>query len=85
MKIKDLLTDESKWLQGSHRDGTPCCLERAVEVCYGDNKTLEQDIKSRIDKYLGGDGSVNMRIIYWNDAPERTFADIRRLIEELDI
>lgn len=95
MKVRELLTDESKWTQKAcARDAigkvltaidrrsigaAACwCTLGAMEVCY--TKFTDWDsVRDRIVK------SVGMSVSTWNDAPERTFADVRKLIEELDI
>ena len=91
MKIRNLLTDESKWCKGV--DAQDCngdeiryddpkahsfCLVGALEVCYRDEGNIIYAIKDKIRLRIGD-------ITRWNDAPERTFEDVRKLIEELNI
>jgi len=91
VKIRELLSDESKWTKGaSTRDvaGRPVnpldtaavcwCLDGAAEKCaVGFNEyrdvmdTLAEKLKPAPYK--------------WNDAKQRSFADVRLLVEKLDI
>lgn len=97
MKVREYFTDETRWVQGQaavDRDGVPVknldsplvarrCLYDAIRWCY------------RLDKYEFGRIvllTINAlvqessgRITVWNDAPERTFAEVRMLVERLDI
>lgn len=80
MKVRDLLTDETKWSKGKsvvYRDDVACawCLSAAVDRCYGASYLL---VMNRVANHVGGP-------IGWNDAPSRTFAEVRALVEELDI
>lgn len=89
MKIKDVLTDESKWCQhyyAKDKDGVPVsrlspeackfCLSGAMQNCYGVNQfKIINRINEEVDDFM----------VSWNDAPERTFAEVRALIEKLDI
>lgn len=88
MKVQDILTDESKWTQRAYaRDAGGCGVhefdETAVKFCImgAINKAYPRDkwpaIKKRLLKHCDG--------VHWNDSPNRTFADVRGLIEKLDI
>lgn len=87
MKIKDLLTDESKWTKNTFarneegsptilQQGTCWCLLGGVRFCYLDGQETETKIRDKLN--------VDS-IALWNDAPERTFSDVKKLVEELDI
>lgn len=92
LKIRELLSDESKWTQGHlalRADGLDTavevddairfCLYGAVERCYGPFGVLRShEIYGRIIDDLRTDP------VRWNDAPDRTFADVRALVERLD-
>lgn len=91
MKVRDLLTDESKWtksLYARDRDGfaTDCdsltatcwCLDGAMQRCYG----LTQDYNLA---FVCVARRIKSGVVAWNDAPERTFGEVRALVEELDI
>lgn len=90
MKIKELLTDSSKWTKGSlaktetncyvspsHTQAVCWCLLGAIFRCY---KETELEISAKIFKTLG----INS-ITDWNDSPERTFDEVKALVLELDI
>ncbi len=91
MKIKDLYTDESRWTKGayarngdghavlfSEHDNAYCfCLVGAIYKCYPDQIN---EIRKRIGTHLG------IELVYeWNDNPSRTFAEVKSLVEVLDI
>lgn len=88
MKIKELFTDSSRWTKGAlARDingeftdidhGYSFCLSRAIYKCYPyDSKLIIFKIKPKLKEPL---------IVNWNDAPERTFEEVKALVEELDI
>jgi len=93
MKIRDLLTDESKWAKGDYafdekgefvhpesKYARSFCLLGAAKKIYTTDRALSR-IKRKINKYVGPDSSA----IIFNDDPSTTFADIRKLVEELDI
>jgi hypothetical protein len=98
MKLKELLSSPDKWIQGHYAldaegdvidaqdpDAVCFCLQGAIRRCYNDGKepyrfTDEyKGVKSRILHEIGEP------ITTWNDAPERTFEDIKQLVEKLDI
>lgn len=93
MKVQDILTDESKWTKGAlARDingfevddvrsekAVKFCLFGAIDRALGKTFSDSMAIDYQICKKLGKDS------VLWNDAPERTFAEVRGLIEELDI
>lgn len=94
MKIKDLLTDESKWVKGhsaTDKEGyavnpigenAVCwCLIGAMEKCYGRNNALEL---LRVSIKIVEKIQTNA-ITTWNDDSKRKFSDIKKLLEELDI
>jgi len=94
MKIKELLTDESKWtkLYGARNENNDpvnprsseavCwCLIGAYIKCYGYGHNDEIYMRLR-NKTLELN---NIEIDSFNDSPTTTFADIRKLVEELDI
>ena len=91
MKVRELLTDESKWTQGfdarsksgrrvdwESRAAVRWCLLGAVYYCYGTDKDY-----ARVFDLIKGE--VGPYIATWNDTSGRTFADVRALIEKLDI
>lgn len=94
MKIKELLNDESKWVQGWYsvdKDGAvvppnvpeACCwcLEGATMRCYG---TDEPDIThNKIRPHLPKEYEGN--VVRFNDDAKTTFEDIRKVIEKADV
>jgi hypothetical protein len=90
MKVRELLSDESKWTKGyvardiqgypvlNFRDGRACswCLVGAIRYCY----SMYDPIWIKVKVKLGC--SV---ISEWNDTPGRTFAEVKALVEELDL
>ena len=91
MKIHELLTDESKWTQAAYArdaDGFMCshfcldaasfCLLGAAERCYGLGEKLHGIIEKLSDA-AGGN------FVLWQDAPDRTFQEVRELILKLDV
>ncbi len=91
MKVRELLSDASKWTQGGAyalcrlgtsvepRSSFACkfCLAGAVYHCYPDSY---EAVLGKIRNYLG-----NPKIISWNDNPSRTFSEVKTLAETLDI
>ncbi len=85
MKVKELLTGPEKWTQGHlmvDASGTiygppvRWCLLGAVHHCYGKQAS---PIAIQINERLG------WGMVKWNDQPERTFEDVRQLVNEMDI
>lgn len=93
MKTKELFDKPEKWTKGHYSlmsNGEPClpfmgdavcwCLAGAVHFCYQDNYKLRDAVFKTIDNSLG-----YLTISEWNDAPERTFEEVKALVEKLDI
>lgn len=91
MKVKELFSDPSKWTQNTlYRDNTgkevpwnnpnivSFCLLGAIRHCYRYFQYIPIEILVR-DKLIIGD------ITIWNDDPDRTFEEVKELVEELDI
>ena len=94
MKIRELLTDESKWCKKSYAfdaqgrkttgyspNAVKFCLVGAAQHCYGTGY-IEYVIKMQDALKRKFDVGV---IALWQDQPERTFAEVKALVEELDI
>ena len=98
MKVKELFSDESRWTRfrmARTPDGEGClpdnpdascwCLLGAIEVCYScyAGSTHFSILYDKIvqDLNLVGDSFI----LEWNDAPERTFEEVKQLVERLDI
>ena len=92
MKIRELLSNETKWTKGANarnRSTCPCdpcspdavswCLYGAFLACY-----RADEVEFPIDVLLRSEmGLVNA--IKLNDEPTTTFEDIKVLVEKLDI
>jgi hypothetical protein len=112
MKIKELLTDESKWTQETlaknengervsptQSDAVCWCLVGAIYKCYSPYeqpkiyfklsdkfKVYAKLInKFNINSIQIDNRRIDNRIGIWNDQSTRTFDDVKRLVEELDI
>lgn len=91
MLVRELLISEDKWTKGAgarsinqqivatNSPNAVCwCIFGALDRCYPNyNNWLR--VYVRINKELGKD------MMAWNDEPERTFEDVRHLVEKLDI
>ncbi len=101
MKIKDLLSDESKWTKGANarmeptRNSIPVapegpdavcwCLLGAAAKCYIGQPIALQDSLAKIKEGINRPGGINDAIADWNDRPCRTFAQIQELVTRLDV
>lgn len=91
MKIKELLSDNTKWCkkhcaldinglptESSSPEAVCWCLFGAMRKCYGrDDKFGE--IWVTIESAIGQSAT------HWNDYQNRTFADVKALVERLDV
>lgn len=100
MKIRELLTDESKWTKGAAaRDasGEPVLcndpsavawsLDGALEALYGDWIDLfspAKPIRYAILRHAGLKEGSD-HVSEWNDHKKRKFSEVKALIEEMDI
>lgn len=96
MKMHELLASPEKWTKGAyamdasglhvperHPDARRWCLLGAANYCYGlASVAVEMRIR---DALLAGSGDKATGIASWNDAPDRTFDDVRKLLLDLDI
>lgn len=82
MKVYELLARPEAWVQGtggrSNSEGKTVawCLLMAMYHCYGGYICKEVDLVRR---------RVDNNVVSWNDAPERTHAEVVALCKELDI
>jgi len=90
MKLQELFTDPTTWCQRdfaqtstgisigpSNPEATCWCLAGGIMKCY---PTEEYGIiRNTLSRRIGGP------LLDWNDAPERTFEEVKALVEELDI
>jgi hypothetical protein len=98
MKIRELLTDKSKWIKGAYakdkygdsinesdQDACQWCLDGAGYCCYGIGvwqKEVRPKVCTAIEKLNQQKDAV---VVNWNDDPNTTFEDVKKLVEELDI
>lgn len=93
VKIRELLTDESKWTQfTAARDinGAPVfldnenavcwCLIGAVSWCYRSDPKQLNMVMNKLWDELG-----NGEVVKWNDNFNRTFEEVKALVVKLDI
>ena len=86
MTVSELLNTESQWGQGMsiRRKGRMCLLEAVYAAYPGDHAYCK--VRDLIRNYLGfGPDSSFQSVVLWNDSPQRTFADVRQVIEALNI
>lgn len=93
MKIRELLTDKSKWTKGydaqdisgertspMSEEAVCWCLAGALHRCYLPEQ--RQEIQDKIGLNIS---ILFASIVGWNDMPDRTFEEVKALVEELDI
>jgi hypothetical protein len=92
MKVKDLLSDASAWTRGTmarDKSGKPCDPrdDRAVQFCLvGAIRRVYRGWGERMRAYDDVSRVIGNTIIeYWNDAPDRTFLDVLRVLEKADV
>jgi hypothetical protein len=101
MKVKDLLSDASKWTQGAAaRDkwGKLCsplspdaecyCVLGALERAYPADRQERLRAACKIRDAivsLGWKCKYTINVGVWNDAHERTFDDIQKALEKADV
>ncbi len=96
MKVREFFTDETRWCKdamaktpegrpaGTNDPAAACrCLGGAIIYCYSNNYSTVEKSDEVFRKVYPAIGTEN--ITAWNDFPERTFADVKALVEELDI
>lgn len=94
MKIKELLTDASKWTQGTSArnaqgkavptkspEATSWCLVAAYVKVYGSNNFDE--FKLKVNSQLNR--AMTEPVSTWNDVRGRTFEEVKQLVNDLDI
>lgn len=83
------------WRQGPYdRADLRVCLTEALSYSSTGNLTFIKEVADHLGLVYGGPGQGNRRgsggglgdarpVVQWNDAPERTFAQVERLLTEL--
>lgn len=98
MKVGELLSTAAQWTKGApsrdkrgkalcemyHKGAVKWCLSRAIKHCYVPDTAECAVVREAVCNYLHKENETYY-IVGWNDAPERTFADIKALVEALDI
>jgi hypothetical protein len=100
MKVKDILSDPSKWTQGAAArnkrgelcsvlspDATRFCILGAIARVYRSRKSMrecERRVAAAIEA-LGGRITYSTEIGDWNDNPYRVFEEVRQVIKKADI
>ena len=101
MKMRELLTDESRWTKDAYardKDGKTVshdleeaysfCLVGAMFRCYN-VKPWWDPVRDKIIEELRKTFNVSERssisITLWNDKRSTTFADVKALVDKLDI
>lgn len=82
--LDELFSDESKWMKGVSFQGECFCLVIGARAVSHGAERREIAMVRALHKTAGlperfADGPTLGR---WNDAPERTFADIKKLIAD---
>jgi hypothetical protein len=93
MTLQEFFSDESKWGKGTDPNWTEgqCCLSVACNKITNDDFDATEKLKRKIVAIIAprraNDAWYELchAIYEWNDAPERTFADIRKLIEGANV
>lgn len=91
MKVRELLDGPEKWTKGlSARDASGSmvdvdspyavcwCLYGAMQRCYGLGTVAISAAYGKVAALVGS-------VVAWNDAPQRTFADVKDTVDYLDI
>jgi hypothetical protein len=97
MKAKDLLSDKSRWTQGAlarDRVGRECtpespdaesfCIVGALCRVYLDDAAINEAIDS-VNLVITPMSGYGDEIEEWNDDPDRTFAEVRLVLEIADV
>ena len=91
MKIKDLLTDKTKWTRRNYAvkeaghpvhfsdpEAVAFCMYGAIDKCYRTSHDNQRVVDLVRD-------SLPSEIAQWNDDPKTTFEDVKAIVERLDI
>lgn len=99
MKVKELLSSPDKWTKGAtardtyglrvftkDKNAVCWCLVGATIKCYCSCTNTAADPNCKVKEiYEKINEKIDTTITIWNDSPERTFEDVKKLVEELDI
>jgi len=99
MKVKELLTSASKWtIRAMARDKSDVqctvedsdvfcfCLLGAIYHCYDDYDDRRSVVR-KVLRAINADHfeDKELAVTVWNDHPDRTFQEVKALVERLDI
>ena len=97
MKMKELLSSESKWTQqhyATDKRGRSCssfdpeavcyCLLGALNKCYVNDAEYD-DAKRLLQKTIEKKYGLIFSIAKWNDNPERKFKEVKEILEEANL
>lgn len=97
MKMKELFKNKSMWTKGAlardknkdvispiSSDACSWCLKGGLMKCYQDEVIFDK-IQMCILKYIQEKYPSFSNLPNWNDATRRTFEDVSKLVQELDI
>ena len=62
-----------------------CCLWGAIQYCYDDIAERNLVLSKFQSEWKTGTDYILLHIVDWNDSDERTFDDIKQLVNKLDI
>lgn len=98
MKMRELLTDNSRWCQNSYArdvegisvptlsgEAYSFCLVGALVRCYegdGEADLIEERLLAVMNQ-MGVD--TELGLTEWNDAPGRTFEEVKTVLEQADV
>lgn len=95
MTIQELFKDPSTWTKGAYArneqgksvgarsgDAKCFCLQGALAHCYGGTPDYYK-ISDKVSEELYS--RCYLDTIAWNDAPERTFEEVKQLVTELNV
>ena len=84
--LQELFKNPKRWTKGRYKDrktydeSTCFCLIGGIIAVYGDDRRVEYKVSRYLESTTG-----NCSISSWNDNEQRTFEDVRKLVEELNI
>jgi hypothetical protein len=96
MKIKELYSGPEKWTKGvlarnaegkqvdiKHPTAECFCIIGALKKCYASNID-DMQFQFAVAKIITELGPIDS-LASWNDAPERTFEEVKALVERADV
>ena len=89
MKVLDVLTDESRWVKSDFGcPGSPRCLGGAmteIGVALPGWTRMEEAIEALFPERCRDDPTSVFRIVDFNNHPDTTFEDVRRVVKFADV